>query len=40
MKVIGGSGRFVGATGSATLKTLGESGGQGRYGFEVTMTTP
>ena len=39
--VIGGSGRFEGATGSGSLKALGEEdGGRGRYSYEFKITTP
>ncbi len=38
--VIGGKGRYKGATGSGTLKPLGEDGGQGRYSYEFKITTP
>ena len=38
--VIGGSGRYKGATGNGKLKALGEEGGQGRYSYEFQITTP
>jgi len=40
VKVIGGGGRFEGATGSGKLTALGEDGGQGRYSYEFKITTP
>ncbi len=40
VRIIGGSGKFDGATGSGMLKRTGESGGSGTYTYEFSITTP
>lgn len=40
VRVIGGSGKFSGATGTGMLKRTGEDGGKGTYDYEFNITTP
>lgn len=40
VKVIGGSGKYAGATGSGMLKRTGEGDGQGTYEYQFDITTP
>ncbi len=40
VKVIGGSGKFEGATGSGTMKRKWVEGNRGSYDYEVKVTTP
>jgi hypothetical protein len=39
-RVIGGSGKWKGATGTGMLKRSGEDGGTGTYQYEFTISTP
>ena len=40
IRIIGGSGKFGGATGSGMMKRTGESEGSGTYQYEFSITTP
>jgi hypothetical protein len=40
IKVIGGSGKYEGATGSGTMRRRWVEGNRGSYDYEITVTTP
>jgi hypothetical protein len=40
VEIIGGSGKWAGATGSGTFKRKFSSGNRGTYEYEFTITTP
>lgn len=40
VRIIGGSGKWSGASGTGMLKRTGEKGGQGTYQYEFNISTP
>lgn len=40
IRIIGGSGKWKGATGAGMLKRTGENGGTGTYDYKFDITTP